>query len=120
MPAPTVLKGESSNGTARLPPLPLQLAGSPLGLVTSLLPQPLGPPTVTPPIQRLVIIGIKSGEKGPTAVLSLTPPHPSSAGLAQRGGPEMSRAARASEQRGFLFPVFFVVVAVFFEKLVID
>ena len=52
-------------------------------------------------------------------LLEEPPPHPSSAGLAQRGGPEMSRAARASEQRGFLFPVFFVVVAVFFEKLVI-
>lgn len=116
MPAPTVLKGESPDGTARLPSLPLQLAGSSLGLVTSLLPQPLGPPTLTPPVQRLVIIGIMTGTKGSTAVLSLTPPHPSSASQAQRGGPEMSRAARASGQRASSFLSFLLLLLFFSLK----
>lgn len=120
MPAPTVLKGESSNGNS-----PASSPASAAGWVFPQLgdqpaAQPSGPPTPTPPVQRLVIIGLISGAKGPTSLLSLTPPCPSSAGLAQRGGLEMSRAARASGQRGFPFPVFFVVVAfLFFEKLVI-
>ena len=99
-------------GTARLPPLPLQLAGS-LNLESSLLLQHLGPPTLTPPVQRLLVTVITSGLKGPTTNFSLMRPLPSPGGLAQRAGPlDEWRSCQGSGTEGLPPSCFFVVVAV--------